>query len=112
VIIELVAEDAMIELRGDDLTMFGHQPWTTNVSPPWTLTFKKGDWLKISRIRQSGSRSTTDHTVTIEGLGIDVETGGGNRGINLWVHLDEVGTFTVDCKNHPGEHGEAQIVVE
>ena len=75
------------------------------------MTIKLGDTLKFDRLGTSSSRTTVDHRLTIEGLGIDLEIGPGFR-LEPWeLKPDKAGEFVIDDSSDPGAHGKVLLIV-
>ena len=82
-----------------------------------------GETVAFDRCRQSGSRSTKPHHMTIEALGIDHNldgisgTGGGTVGVvddptnNCEFTFTEPGEYLIDDSTDPGAHGVAVFIV-
>ena len=75
------------------------------------MTIKLGDTLKFDRLGTSSSRTTVDHRLTIEGLGIDLEIAPGFR-LEPWeLKPDKAGEFVIDDSSDPGAHGKVLLIV-
>ena len=109
----LVAEDGKFELRMGAESYWGYAAESRPVSlgDGIIMNVRVGDTIHFDQVRMSGSRSTKDHHLTIESLGIDIDLGASN------VEPFELGPFTepgehiIDDGTHPGEHGVIKIVV-
>ena len=107
-------EDGLIELRMGSETYWGYGPDTrpkSNSADGLLITVRVGDTIHFDTLRQSGSRSTKPHHLTIEGLGIEHDLSVDR------VEPFEIGPFTepgeyiIDDSTDPGEHGGFKIVV-
>ena len=109
----LVLEDGIFELRMGSEGYWGYAPGdraSTRGGEEIVITAKVGDTLSFGLLRQSGSRSTKPHSLTIEGLGIDIPLADANVS-PFEIELEREGTFLVDDSSDPGEHGVFKIVV-
>jgi len=108
--IELNIWGGNIQLIGDDLAPYG----PGLISPqkaPWTITVKKGSTITIT-VSVSAHPGTGDHHYIIEGTTVDVYVAEGEKAGPFEVTFNEVGTFKVYCKLHPGCIGGEIVVME
>ncbi len=117
---EIVMEDNKIELRIGSEPYWGYAArdrLSSTEGDGLLITAFVGDTLEIGAVRQSDDRSSMDHFLTIEGLGVDIPTAGrlplrNADAEKVVILLDKAGTFIVDDSSDPGEHGKFEIVVE
>ena len=124
---DFVLEDGKFELRMGSTAYFGYEAEQRIPTIPGLIEIvmgpmQVGDTISFARCRQSGSRSTKPHRMTIEALGIDhilsADEGGGAVGDsddpnnNCEFTFTEPGTFIIDDSTDPGEHGVAKFIVE
>ncbi len=126
---DFVVEDGKFELRMGATAYFGYDAEQRIPTIPGLIEIvmgpmQVGDTISFARCRQSGSRSTKAHHMTIEALGIDHNldgtygTGGASVGDsddtsnNCEFTFTEPGTFIIDDSTDPGEHGVAKFIVE
>ncbi|MCH8974189.1 MAG: hypothetical protein IH869_03855 [Chloroflexi bacterium] len=102
-------EDGIIDMRMSDEGYWGYSAGQRDITD-WTITVNVGDTLDILTFARSGSRSTIDHHITIEGLGIDEANPDRDAG-TYSITFDTPGTFLVDDILDPGEHGVNTIIV-
>ena len=118
---EIVMEDGKIELRIGDEPYWGYAAkdrLSSAEGDGLLITVRVGDTLAIGAVRMSEDRSTVDHNMTIEGLGIDIPTAGvlslreAPEADRILIVFDKEGTFAIDDSVDPGTHGTFNIVVE
>ena len=118
---EIVMEDNKIELRMGDESYWGYNAGdrlSSSEGDGLLITLKVGDRLQIGAVRQSDDRSSIDHAMTIEGVGVHIPTAGrlslreAPDGEPVVITFDKAGTFVVDDSIDPGTHGTFIIVVE
>ena len=121
VINEIVMEDNKIELRMGSEPYWGYAAGdrlSSTEGDGLLITARVGDTLQIGAVRQSDGRSSKDHFLTIEGLGVDIPTAGrlslreAPDAEPVVIRLDKAGTFVVGDSSDPGAHGKFEIVVE
>ncbi|MEE8146519.1 MAG: hypothetical protein V3T24_02850 [Longimicrobiales bacterium] len=114
VVSAIVMEDNLFELRMGSDAYWGYDPDSrpkSNAGDGLVLAVRVGDTIHVETLRQSGSRSTKPHHLTIEGLGIEHDLSVDR------VEPFEIGPFTepgeyiIDDSSDPGEHGGFKIVV-
>ena len=111
---QIVVEDGNFELRMGATDYWGYRAEdriSSNQGDGIVITARVGDTILISRIRQSGSRSTKPHNFTIAGLGIDLPTGDTDYE-PYEIKLTQAGTFAIDDSGDPGTHGTFTLIVE
>ena len=117
---EIVMEDNKIELRIGTEPYWGYAArdrLSSTEGDGLLITAFVGDTLEIGAVRQSDDRSSKDHTLTIEGLGVEIPTAGrlplrDPEAEKVVIQFDNPGTFVVDDSSDPGAHGKFVIVVE
>ena len=118
---EIVMEDGKIELRIGNEPYWGYAAKDRLSSAEGDGLFIEvnvGDSLSIGAVRMSEDRSTIDHNMTIEGLGVDIPTAGvlslreAPDADRIIIKFDKAGTFFVDDSVDPGTHGKFMIVVK
>ena len=118
---EIVMEDNKIELRMGSESYWGYAAGdrlSSSEGDGLLITVRVGDTLSIGAVRTSEDRSTKDHFMTIEGLGVNIPTTGrlslreAPDADPVVIFFDKEGNFTVDDSSDPGEHGKFEIVVE
>ena len=110
----IVAEDGLFELRMGPDTYWGYGPDTrpkSNSDDGLVMTVRVGDTIRVDTLRQSGSRSTKPHHLTIEGLGIDHDLSAGRVEPFEIGPFTETGEYIIDDSTDSGEHGSFKIVV-
>ena len=124
---DFVFEDGKLELRMGETAYFGYDAEQRIPTIPGLIEIvfgpiKVGDTLSFARCRQSGSRSTKEHRLTVDALGLDHnlygETGGGAIGDsddtsnNCEFTFDAPGEYLIYDSTDPDGHGVARIIVE
>ena len=124
---DFVLEDGKFELRMGATAYFGYDAEQRIPTIPGLIEIvfgpiQVGDTLSFARCRQSGSRSTKEHRLTIDALGLDHnlygDTGGGAIGDsddtsnNCEFTFDAPGEYLIYDSTDPDAHGVARIIVE
>ncbi|MCH8847558.1 MAG: hypothetical protein IIC32_01115, partial [Chloroflexi bacterium] len=124
---DFVLEDGKFELRMGATAYFGYDAEQRIPTIPGLIEIvfgpiQVGDTLSFARCRQSGSRSTKEHRLTIDALGLDHnlygDTGGGPIGDsddtsnNCEFTFDAPGEFLFYDSTDPDGHGVAKVIVE
>ena len=119
---EFVAEDGRFELRMGETAYFGYDaeariPTIAGLVEIIIGPIAVGDTISFARCRQSASRSTRLHRMTIEALGIDynLERGVGDindPNNNCEFTFTAPGEYLIDDSTDPGAHGVAKFIVE
>ena len=124
---DFVLEDNKFELRMGPNAYWGYNadqdiPTIAGLIEIVMGPIQVGDTVSFSRCRQSGSRSTKPHRMTIEKLGIDhklsADEGGGSVGDNddptnnCEFTFTAPGEYIIDDSSDPGAHGVAKFIVE
>ena len=118
---EIVMEDNKIELRIGSEPYWGYAAkdrLSSTEGDGLFIELAVGDSLSIGAVRMSEDRSTVDHNMTIEGMGVDIPTAGvlslreAPDAERIVILFDKAGTFFVDDSVDPGTHGKFMIVVE
>ena len=124
---DFVLEDDKFELRMGATAYFGYDAEQRIPTIPGLIEIvfgpiQVGDTLSFARCRQSGSRSTKEHRLTIDALGLDHnlygDTGGGAIGDsddtsnNCEFTFDAPGEYLIYDSTDPDGHGVARIIVE
>ena len=110
----IVMEDGLFELRMGAEAYWGYGPDTrpkSNSGDGLVLTVRVGDTIHFDTLRQSGSRSTKPHHLTIEALGIDHDLSAGRVEPFEIGPFTETGEYIIDDSTDSGEHGSFKIVV-
>ena len=114
VVSAIVMEDGLFELRMGPDAYWGYDPNSrpkSNAGDGLVLSVRVGDTIQVDTLRQSGSRSTKDHHLTIEALGIDHDLGAVRLEPFVIGPFTEAGEYVIDDSSDPGEHGSMKIIV-
>ncbi|MCI0778932.1 MAG: hypothetical protein J4N32_02850, partial [Chloroflexi bacterium] len=129
---DFVLEDGKFELRMGATAYFGYDAEQRIPTIPGLIEIvfgpiQVGDTLSFARCRQSGSRSTVTHNLTIDVLGIDYVLDDGRFGAdppggavgdsddtsnNCEFTFDAPGEFLFYDSTDPDGHGVAKVIVE
>ncbi|MCH7607440.1 MAG: hypothetical protein IIC94_02565 [Chloroflexi bacterium] len=124
---DFVLEDGKFELRMGATAYFGYDAEQRIPTIPGLIEIvfgpiQVGDTISFARCRQSGSRSTKEHRLTIDLFGLDHnlygDTGGGPIGDsddtsnNCEFTFNEPGEFIFYDSTDPDDHGVAKVIVE
>ena len=129
---DFVVEDGKFELRMGDTAYWGYDaeariPTIAGLVEIIIGPIQVGETVSFDRCRQSGSRSTVTHHMTVEALGIDhnlddgrfgADPPGGAVGVagdpnnNCEFTFTAPGVYIIDDSTDQGAHGVAKFVVE
>ena len=129
---DFVVEDGKFELRMGATAYWGYDAEQRIPTIPGLIEIvfgpiQVGETVSFARCRQSGSRSTKTHHLTVEKLGIDYNLDDGRFGAdppggavgdaddpnnNCEFTFDAPGEYLIDDSTDPGRHGVAKFVVE
>ncbi|MCH8974445.1 MAG: hypothetical protein IH869_05155 [Chloroflexi bacterium] len=129
---DFVVEDGKFELRMGDTAYFGYEAEQRIPTIPGLIEIvfgpiQVGDTISFARCRQSGSRSTVTHHLTVDALGIDYVLDDGRFGAdppggavgdsddpsnNCEFTFDAPGEYLIYDSTDPDGHGVARIIVE